>query len=111
MGIGPKKKGVFTSMGTKANQSLNGKVAVVAGATRGAGRAIAMKLGEAGATVYVTGRSTRGNPSPMARPETIEDTSELVTQCGGIGIHVRVDHTEEAQVKALFERIRDEQNG
>lgn len=94
-----------------ANKTLEGKIAVVAGATRGAGRAIAIKLGEAGATVYVTGRSVRGSPSPLARPETIEETAELVTAAGGTGIHVRVDHTDEAQVKTLFERIRDEREG
>ncbi|WP_282940177.1 SDR family oxidoreductase [Paenibacillus sp. RC67] len=98
-------------MHTNENKPLEGRIAVVAGATRGAGRAIAMKLGEAGATVYVTGRSTRGNPSPMRRPETIEETAELVTARGGLGIYQRVDHTEESQVKALFERIADEQNG
>jgi len=90
---------------------LAGKVAVVAGATRGAGRAIAIALGEAGATVYVTGRSVRGAPSDLARPETIEETAELVTARGGQGIHVQVDHTEPEQVKALFERIGDEQAG
>jgi NAD(P)-dependent dehydrogenase (short-subunit alcohol dehydrogenase family) len=62
---------------------LEGKVALVAGATRGAGRAIAMMLGKEGATVYVTGRSTRGNPSSMNRPETIEETAELVSEKGG----------------------------
>jgi NAD(P)-dependent dehydrogenase (short-subunit alcohol dehydrogenase family) len=83
----------------------------VAGATRGAGRAIAIKLGEAGATVYVTGRSIRGNPSPLGRPETIEETAEKVSAAGGTGICVRVDHTDEAQVKSLFERIEGEQEG
>ena len=90
---------------------LAGKVAVVAGATRGAGRAIAIALGEAGATVYATGRSVRGAPSDLARPETIEETAELITARGGQGIPVRVDHTEPEQVKALFERIGDEQGG
>ncbi|MGY4691542.1 SDR family oxidoreductase [Salibacterium sp. K-3] len=90
---------------------LEGKVAVVAGATRGAGRAIAAMLGQAGATVYVTGRSVRGNPSPMGRPETIEDTAEQVTQKGGRGIPVQVDHTVESDVKVLFEQIKKEQNG
>jgi len=90
---------------------LQGKVAVVAGATRGAGRAIAVTLGEAGATVYVTGRSVRGNLSPMGRTETIEDTAEMVTARGGVGIPVRVDHTVEEDVQALFERVRREQNG
>ncbi|MFC4599798.1 SDR family oxidoreductase [Cohnella hongkongensis] len=90
---------------------LAGKVAVVAGATRGAGRAIAIALGEAGATVYATGRSVRGAPSDLARPETIEETAERVTAQGGRGIPVRVDHTEADQVRRLFERIADEQQG
>lgn len=92
-------------------QSQEGKVAVVAGATRGAGRGIACALGEAGATVYCTGRSTRGQPSPIGRPETIEQTAEMVTARGGKGIWVQVDHTKPEQVKALFERIRQEQQG
>ena len=92
-------------------KALQGKVAVVAGGTRGAGRGIAIGLGEAGATVYVTGRSVRGQPSDMARPETIEETAELVTASGGVGIAVQVDHTREAEVKALFERVSAEQNG
>jgi NAD(P)-dependent dehydrogenase (short-subunit alcohol dehydrogenase family) len=92
-------------------KALQGKIAVVAGATRGAGRGIAVMLGEAGATVYVTGRSTRGNLSDMGRQETIEETAEMVTAHGGIGIPVRVDHTIEQQVKALFEQVREEQEG
>ncbi len=92
-------------------KSLQGRVAVVAGATRGAGRGIAVKLGEAGATVYVTGRSVRGNPSDLGRAETIGETAELVTAAGGIGIPVRVDHTVEEEVKALFERVKIEQHG
>lgn len=91
--------------------SLEGKVAVVAGSTRGAGRAIAVTLGAAGATVYCTGRSVRGNPSDLQRSETIEDTAELVTACGGKGIPVRTDHTSEAEVKALFEQVSREQHG
>lgn len=86
---------------------LDGKVCVVAGATRGAGRGIATALGEAGATVYCTGRSTRGE-HPRDRPETIEETAEIVTARGGQGIAVRVDHAEEEQVKALFDRVRRE---
>ena len=86
-------------------KSLAGKVAVVAGATRGAGRGIACMLGEAGATVYCTGRSIRGQPSSMGRPETIEDTAERVTAYGGMGIWVQVDHTVPEQVEALFERV------
>jgi NAD(P)-dependent dehydrogenase (short-subunit alcohol dehydrogenase family) len=88
---------------------LAGRVAVVAGATRGCGRGIARGLAESGATVYCTGRSTRGNPSPYHRPETIEETAELVTEAGGTGIPVAVDHGDEAQVKALFQRVDREQ--
>lgn len=91
-------------------KSLQGKITVVAGATRGAGRGIARALGEAGATVYCTGRSVRGNPSPYNRPETIEETAEMATAAGGVGVWVRVDHTVEAEVKALFERI-DREHG
>jgi NAD(P)-dependent dehydrogenase (short-subunit alcohol dehydrogenase family) len=87
------------------NKPLAGKVALVAGATRGAGRGIAVALGEAGATVYATGRSTRGQRSEVDRPETIEETAELVTDAGGEGIAVRVDHLDPAQVAALVERI------
>lgn len=90
-------------------QPLKGKVAVVAGATRGAGRGIACVLGEAGATVYCTGRSVRGKPATANRSETIEETAELVSARGGAGIHVQVDHTLEEQVRALFERVKDEQ--
>jgi NAD(P)-dependent dehydrogenase (short-subunit alcohol dehydrogenase family) len=86
-------------------------VALVAGATRGAGRGIARELGAAGATVYVTGRSVRGAPSEMNRPETIEETAEMVTAAGGSGIAVRCDHTDPAQVAALVERVRVEQSG
>jgi NAD(P)-dependent dehydrogenase (short-subunit alcohol dehydrogenase family) len=88
---------------------LGGRVALVAGATRGAGRGIARALGEAGATVYCTGRSVRGRPSPYGRPETIDETAELITAAGGRAIPVRVDHTVEAEVQALFERIDREQ--
>ena len=91
------------------DKALEGKVAVVAGATRGAGRGIACMLGAAGATVYCTGRSSTGNPSPMGRPETIEETGELVVQHGGKAIPVRVDHTVEAEVVALFQRVRADQ--
>jgi NAD(P)-dependent dehydrogenase (short-subunit alcohol dehydrogenase family) len=87
---------------------LMDQVAVVAGATRGAGRGIARALGEAGATVYCTGRSVRGNPSPYKRPETIEETADMVTAAGGTGIAVRVDHTIEAEVRALFQRVQRE---
>lgn len=88
---------------------LEGRVAVVAGATRGAGRGIACMLGEAGATVYCTGRSIRGQPATGNRPETIEETAELVTAHGGVGIPVQVDHTREDQVRAFFDRVRAEQ--
>ncbi|HWT24753.1 MAG TPA: SDR family oxidoreductase [Solirubrobacteraceae bacterium] len=84
---------------------LAGKVALVAGATRGAGRGIAVALGEAGATVYATGRSTRERRSEVDRPETIEETAELVTAAGGEGIAVPVDHLDPAQVAALVTRI------
>ena len=92
-------------------KALEGSVTVVAGGTRGAGRGIAVELGAVGATVYVTGRSTRGAPSPMGRPETIEDTAELVTEAGGQGIAVRVDHTVPGEVEALFRRVAEEQDG
>jgi NAD(P)-dependent dehydrogenase (short-subunit alcohol dehydrogenase family) len=82
-----------------------GRVALVAGATRGAGRGIARALGEAGATVYCTGRSVRGNPSPYKRPETIDETAAMIKAGGGSAIAVRVDHTIERDVKALFRRI------
>jgi NAD(P)-dependent dehydrogenase (short-subunit alcohol dehydrogenase family) len=89
--------------------TLKGRVALVAGATRGAGRGIAVELGAAGATVYVTGRTTRDRPSEYARPETIEETAELVTAAGGTGIAERVDHLEPDAVAALVARIRREQ--
>jgi len=88
---------------------LTSRVALVAGATRGAGRGIAVELGAAGATVYVTGRTTREQRSEMDRPETIEETAELVDEAGGTGIPVRVDHTVPAEVEALVRRIDDEQ--
>lgn len=90
---------------------LKGKIALVAGATRGAGRGIACMLGEAGATVYCTGRSVRGKPATSNRPETIEETAEMVTARGGNGIYVQVDHTDSEQVKSLFERVKQEQEG
>ncbi|MBB5118629.1 SDR family oxidoreductase [Streptomyces eurocidicus] len=88
---------------------LAGKVALVAGATRGAGRAMAVELGAAGATVYVTGRTTRARRSEVGRPETIEETAELVTAAGGTGIAVPTDHLEREQVEALVARIDREQ--
>ncbi|MFD8595624.1 SDR family oxidoreductase [Kitasatospora sp. NPDC059646] len=89
---------------------LAGRIALVAGATRGAGRALAVELGRAGATVYVTGRTTRERVSEVGRAsETIEETGELVTAAGGVGIAVPTDHLDEAQVRALFGRIEEEQ--
>lgn len=88
---------------------LKDKVALVAGGTRGAGRGIAMELGAAGATVYITGRTTRNQISEYGRPETIEETAELVTDLGGIGIPVQVDHLVHEQVKSLLKRIEMEQ--
>ena len=85
--------------------SLHGRVALVAGATRGAGRGTAVALGEAGATVYCTGRSTRERRSEYDRPETIEETAELVTAAGGEGVAVAVDHLEAGEVEALVRRI------
>jgi NAD(P)-dependent dehydrogenase (short-subunit alcohol dehydrogenase family) len=93
------------------NESLHGQVALVTGGTRGAGRGMAIALGAAGATVYVTGRSTRTSPSPLNRPETIEETAELVTAAGGQGIAIRCDHMVPADVEALARRIEDEQAG
>src|SRR6195256_2885267 len=88
---------------------LTGRVALVAGATRGAGRGIAVQLGAAGATVYVTGRTTRNKRSEMDRPETIEDTAALVDAAGGRGIAVRVDHLVPEEVSALVARIEAEE--
>lgn len=89
--------------------TLRDKVALVAGGTRGAGRGIAVELGAAGATVYVTGRSTRARRSEYDRPETIEDTADLVTAAGGRGIAVPTDHLVPAEVETLVARIADEQ--
>jgi NAD(P)-dependent dehydrogenase (short-subunit alcohol dehydrogenase family) len=86
------------------NSARNDQVALVAGATRGAGRAIAVALGTLGATVYCTGRTTRGQASEYGRPETIEDTAELVTAAGGTGIAMRADHLDPAQVRAVVAR-------
>ena len=94
---------------TTPSRPLAGRVALVAGATRGAGCGIARALGETGALVYCTGRSTRGNPSPYGRPETIEETADAITSAGGTAIALRVDHTVEAEVQALVERIEREQ--
>jgi NAD(P)-dependent dehydrogenase (short-subunit alcohol dehydrogenase family) len=91
------------------SQVLKGKVALVAGATRAAGRGIAVELGAAGATVYCTGRSTRTRASELKRPESIEETAELVQHAGGQGSAVQVDHLDPAQVQALVARIEGEQ--
>jgi NAD(P)-dependent dehydrogenase (short-subunit alcohol dehydrogenase family) len=88
---------------------LRGQVALVTGASRGAGKGIALVLGERGATVYVTGRSVRGQPTTLGRPGTIDDTADEVTARGGTGIALRCDHTDDTQVDAAFERIRAEQ--
>ncbi|MEW2412987.1 SDR family oxidoreductase [Streptomyces sp. NPDC046866] len=91
-------------------RTLEGKVALVAGGTRGAGRGIAVQLGAQGATVYVTGRSSRGGgPSEYGRPETVEETAELVTAAGGHGIAAVVDHLVPQEVQALVARVEAEQ--
>jgi NAD(P)-dependent dehydrogenase (short-subunit alcohol dehydrogenase family) len=90
-------------------QPLKNKIALVAGATRGAGRGIAVELGAAGATVYLTGRTTRAQRSEYNRPETIEETAELVNQAGGQGIAVQVDHLDPEQVQSLVARVEQEQ--
>src|SRR5258707_11834886 len=89
--------------------SLRGKVALVTGASRGAGKGISLVLGEQGATVYVTGRSVRGKPTTLGRPGTIDDTAEQITARGGQGIAIQCDHTDDSQVDAVFGRIRTEQ--
>jgi NAD(P)-dependent dehydrogenase (short-subunit alcohol dehydrogenase family) len=92
-----------------AARPLSGQVVLVAGATRGAGRGIARALGDAGALVYCTGRSVRGSPSPYGREETLDETAEMIVAAGGAANAVRVDHTVEAEVKALIDRIESEQ--
>ncbi|WP_405781364.1 SDR family oxidoreductase [Streptomyces sp. NBC_00859] len=93
----------------ETEKPLTGRVALVAGATRGAGRAIAVQLAAAGATVYATGRTTREKRSEMGRAETIEETAELIGAAGGTGFAVPADHLEEEQVRAVAERIDREQ--
>jgi NAD(P)-dependent dehydrogenase (short-subunit alcohol dehydrogenase family) len=99
-----------TSSRRRSARPLSGHIAVVAGATRGAGRGIARALGEAGATVYCTGRSVRGNPSPYGRPETIDDTAAMIEAAGGTAIAVRLDHTVEADVERFFGEV-DREHG
>src|SRR3954464_2284841 len=91
---------------TPDGEALRGRVAVVAGATRGAGRGIAAALGEAGATVICTGRTTRSRRSEYDRPETIEETAELVSQLGGRGVALAVDHLDAQQVRRLAEQLK-----
>ena len=102
----------MSTQGTRGTRGpLAGKVALVAGATRGAGRAMAVELGAAGATVYATGRTTRGRVSEVGRAtETIEETAELITAAGGEGIAVPTDHLEPEQVRALTERVDRERD-
>ncbi|MEM7274270.1 MAG: SDR family oxidoreductase [Actinomycetota bacterium] len=90
---------------TTTQPDLSGRIALVAGGTRGAGRATAIELGAAGATVYVTGRTTETSPSPMNRPETIEGTARLVDTAGGTGISIRVDHGQPDEVRELMATI------
>src|SRR5262245_44990609 len=100
----------LATMNTLADTgTLRGKVAVVTGASRGAGRGIAATLGAAGATVYVTGRSVKGQATTENLPGIIEETAEIVTMRGGIGIPVRCDHTVDSDVEELFERVRHDQ--
>jgi NAD(P)-dependent dehydrogenase (short-subunit alcohol dehydrogenase family) len=96
---------------TDSNRPLAGQVALVAGATRGGGRGIAVALGAAGATVYATGRSSAAGRSGMDRPETVEETAALVTAAGGTGIAVRTDHSHPGEVRALVDQLAAEQDG
>ncbi len=102
MGTQPRKR-------KNGGPSLGARVAVVTGASRGAGRAIAAVLGEHGATVYVTGRSVRGQPTTDNLPGTIEESAEEVSRRGGQGIAARCDHANEREVESLFLRVREEQ--
>jgi NAD(P)-dependent dehydrogenase (short-subunit alcohol dehydrogenase family) len=90
---------------------LRGRVALVTGASRGAGKGIALVLGEQGATVYVTGRSVRGQPTTLGRPGTIDDTADEVTARGGTGIAIRCDHADDGQADAVFARITASHGG
>ncbi|SDE37814.1 SDR family oxidoreductase [Glycomyces harbinensis] len=96
---------------TDHEQPLAGTIALVAGGTRGGGRGIAVELGAAGATVYVTGRSSAAERSELDRPETIEETAEQITAAGGTAIPVRTDHSRPQEVRALVDRIAAEQHG
>src|SRR5215475_592265 len=87
---------------------LQDRIALVTGASRGAGKGIALALGDQGATVYLTGRSVRGQPTTMGRPGTIDDTADEVTARGGTGIALQCDHTDDEQVDAVFDRIAGE---
>ncbi|MFI9103374.1 SDR family oxidoreductase [Streptomyces fildesensis] len=98
-------------MNTDENRPLTGKVALVAGGTRGGGRGVAVALGAAGATVYVSGRSSAAGRSDLDRPETIEATAQAVTAAGGLGIPVRTDHSRPEEVRVLVDRIAAEQSG
>ena len=91
-------------------KSLTGKIALVTGASRGVGKGIALGLGEAGATVYVTGRTVEEGKAAVSLPGTIYQTAEEITNLGGKGIAVRCDHLEDEEVKELFQRIQSEQN-
>src|SRR5256885_5359577 len=99
------KKRSTIPLKNSTRKPLTGRVALVAGATRGAGRGIARALAAAGATVYCTGRSAKGKPSPYGRPETIDETAAMIKAVGGAAVALRVDHTNETDVKALFRRI------
>ncbi|MCZ4119702.1 SDR family oxidoreductase [Streptomyces sp. H39-S7] len=98
-------------MSNEDTRPLTGRVALVAGGTRGGGRGTAVALGAAGATVYVTGRSTAAGRSDLDRSETIEATAQAVTAAGGLGIPVRTDHSRPDEVRALVERVATEQDG
>lgn len=97
-----------TASDAQGPNPLHGRVALVTGASRGAGRGIAVALGEQGAAVYLTGRSVRGRPTTLGRPGTIEDTAEEVTARGGTAVPIRCDHTDDEEVRAVFRRVRAE---